>query len=578
MANASPSQSLLPTDTYYTPTSINTEERMTQIEDLKIFLGTITNNWDSQCKIKAFPLLNGENISCILWNNLYHITGTDIVRTLLHRFHLFGRPVTNLKKFEEGVFSDLRNLKPGMDASLEEPKSDFLEMLYKNNCIRTQKKQKVFYWFSVPHDRLFLDALERDLKREKMGLESTSLGVAEPATSLTLDSAQDIFDQLRKSMSISAVAAAQALDESVMASTTASPQPRHSSTNLTTDELFYPYDVENDWFDWKESPAQNTEGRPHSNSLSLSETPNNGTSLAKTLSSIVSPKPIPFESFNYEQRERIFGAFSLFEGSPTYKQRQRKRTSSLNQHHTQLELAAINAGLAIDPHMFSDDSSTEKAFICPLSSCGRVFKRLEHLKRHFRTHTMERPYACDMCGKSFSRTDNLSQHKKTHTRPRSSSLAIRSKDKSSFSSDSQKPYSDKARRSRTKTTSPSCPRLEMSSTATSSNFTSPAVSPQLFMSEPTDMLALNSVNDDIVLSDYYPTPPSFMWNPNISQCSQDAAHPITSSELPILNDLYHDRPYYQDKERSPYADNIFPNLCTSIYEQPMTAEIYSWYM
>ena len=75
----------------------------------------------------------------------------------------------NSKKFEEGIFSDLRNLKSGTDASLEEPKSPFLDFLYKNNCIRTQKKQKVFYWYSVPHDRLFLDALERDLKREKMG-------------------------------------------------------------------------------------------------------------------------------------------------------------------------------------------------------------------------------------------------------------------------------------------------------------------------------------------------------------------------------------------------------------------------
>jgi STE like transcription factor len=27
-----------------------------------------------------------------------------------------------MKKFEEGIFSDLRNLKPGVDASLEEPK------------------------------------------------------------------------------------------------------------------------------------------------------------------------------------------------------------------------------------------------------------------------------------------------------------------------------------------------------------------------------------------------------------------------------------------------------------------------
>jgi hypothetical protein len=33
-----------------------------------------------------------------------------------------------LKKFEEGVFSDLRNLKPGVDASLEEPKASVMPL------------------------------------------------------------------------------------------------------------------------------------------------------------------------------------------------------------------------------------------------------------------------------------------------------------------------------------------------------------------------------------------------------------------------------------------------------------------
>lgn len=104
----------------------------------------------------------------------------------------------NTKKFEEGIFSDLRNLKSGTDASLEEPKSAFLDFLYKNNCIRTQKKQKVFYWYSVPHDRLFLDALERDLKREKMGQEATTMAVSEPALSFEFDSSQSLFEQLTK--------------------------------------------------------------------------------------------------------------------------------------------------------------------------------------------------------------------------------------------------------------------------------------------------------------------------------------------------------------------------------------------
>ena len=35
-----------------------------------------------------------------------------------------------MKKFEEGVFSDLRNLKPGVDACLEEPKVGYCSFLF----------------------------------------------------------------------------------------------------------------------------------------------------------------------------------------------------------------------------------------------------------------------------------------------------------------------------------------------------------------------------------------------------------------------------------------------------------------
>ncbi len=57
-----------------------------------------------------------------------------------------------------------------------------------------------------------------------------------------------------------------------------------------------------------------------------------------------------------------------------------------------------------------------RAFVCPLYSCGRLFKRMEHLKRHLRTHTLERPFRCSKCGKRFSRSDNLNQHLRTHER------------------------------------------------------------------------------------------------------------------------------------------------------------------
>ena len=164
-------------------------------------------------------------------NNLFHISGTDIVRCLSFRFQAFGRPVKNSKKFEEGIFSDLRNLKSGTDASLEEPKSPFLDFMYKNNCIRTQKKQKVFYWYSVPHDRLFLDALERDLKREKMNQEATTMAVNEPALSFEFDSSQSLFEQLTKSQqantsSLNANSAYSQSDSPVMRAVDSMPPPQ----------------------------------------------------------------------------------------------------------------------------------------------------------------------------------------------------------------------------------------------------------------------------------------------------------------------------------------------------------------
>ncbi|KAF9136193.1 hypothetical protein BG015_003186 [Linnemannia schmuckeri] len=59
-----------------------------------------------------------------------------------------------------------------------------------------------------------------------------------------------------------------------------------------------------------------------------------------------------------------------------------------------------------------------KNHCCPVPGCMKRFKRLEHLKRHTKTHTLERPFACTSsgCNKRFSRSDNLSQHIKTHQR------------------------------------------------------------------------------------------------------------------------------------------------------------------
>jgi len=54
-------------------------------------------------------------------------------------------------------------------------------------------------------------------------------------------------------------------------------------------------------------------------------------------------------------------------------------------------------------------STLDKNHKCGL--CAKRFKRLEHLRRHNKTHTGERPFVCEFCAKRFSRSDNLKAHK-----------------------------------------------------------------------------------------------------------------------------------------------------------------------
>ncbi|KAG5353081.1 hypothetical protein C0989_010463 [Termitomyces sp. Mn162] len=133
-------------------------------------------NREDPSLFNRFLLPSGEYISCVLWKGIYYITGRDIVRALIFRFEASGRPVHNMKKFEDGVISDLHNLRPGIDACLEETEIPVHP---------DPGRAKGVLLVSVPHYRLFFDALERDLKCEKMGQEPTTIVLGEPATSLT---------------------------------------------------------------------------------------------------------------------------------------------------------------------------------------------------------------------------------------------------------------------------------------------------------------------------------------------------------------------------------------------------------
>lgn len=478
--------------------TVQEQENLIQLDSLKYFLATAPSRWSSTASglaqndsfpmdssghpasshpsMNRFLLPSSEYITCVSWNNRYHITGTDIVRALVFRFEAFGRPVRNMKKFEEGVFSDLRNLKPGVDACLEEPKSPFLDLLFKYQCIRTQKKQKVFYWYSVPHDRLFLDALERDLKREKMESEPTTKIVGEPALSFTYEPQRSLYEQFSKGQST-----IQANGDVI------------SNSDVT--QMNGKYDTNGS------APTVSRAGAMHnsnSGELHLSNCCIDGEGVPHLPSA-------------------LHGSYmaclppSIFEGSPTYKQRRKKPVSRLDavtrsdSEETPIHAYEIGVGYGLNDsgmtasdmftsqargeqepsvrrakavlqahdntiwsatpqlapgqtsatppngsvfgrssikqpssqshlHPFAEDSSpsfpsdfdghhatsgmtlTSKVFACPLYSCGRLFKRMEHLKRHVRTHTMERPFACNLCRKRFSRSDNLNQHLRIHAR------------------------------------------------------------------------------------------------------------------------------------------------------------------
>ncbi|OUT20780.1 hypothetical protein CAS74_004448 [Pichia kudriavzevii] len=172
-------------------------DSLQQIKDLDLFLVTAPVNWHENQVIRRYFLNKEEGfVSCVYWNNLYFITGTDIVRCIAYKMSHIGRQIVDRKKFEEGVFSDLRALKTGSHAVLENSRSPFLKFLHRNQCLRTQKKQKVFFWFSVPHNKLFTDVLERDLKRELANQPATTIPVSDVFKSFSYDQSIPLLEQL----------------------------------------------------------------------------------------------------------------------------------------------------------------------------------------------------------------------------------------------------------------------------------------------------------------------------------------------------------------------------------------------
>ena len=140
-----------------------------ELNALRVFLSTAPTLFDrdKNIEIKSYRLPNGENISCILYNSIFYITSTDIVKITNFRHQLIGRPIHSsyVRKFEEGIFSDLRRLKQYIDWSFEESNSELLDFLVSKKAAKKAKKQKIYHWWSIPHDELFASSVFRTVKR-----------------------------------------------------------------------------------------------------------------------------------------------------------------------------------------------------------------------------------------------------------------------------------------------------------------------------------------------------------------------------------------------------------------------------
>lgn len=157
-------------------------------EDLKDFINNAGKDWAPEEECRRFTIF-GDCIVCARWEGKLLVSGSDVVKCMgaLYRLANLGKLPRDQRKFKESITGDLRNLKTGSAALLEDANSPLLRFLFRISSVRTHKRQKVFFWTAVPFMDLFLDAMSRERRNSipsppdlKVVLDSHQLAVGAP--------------------------------------------------------------------------------------------------------------------------------------------------------------------------------------------------------------------------------------------------------------------------------------------------------------------------------------------------------------------------------------------------------------
>lgn len=308
-----------------------------------------------------------ETLHCVAYGGLHLVSGYDIIKTFRVLVFSSGSGAllasTASRKFEEGVFSVLRRLKVGPHCRLEDNRSDMLAWLHQNDCIRTVKKQKVYYWQCVDFFSLAAEIRSRCLSRA--GKRGAAGHIPRPA--LALGRPPDP----PRAAAPGSLAAQQALG--LGASGLA------GSASLSDFALFTDMVVQ---------------------TLAAQDYPG--------------PLPVGLPGLPDAAALHLAGGCAYAYGSPEI------CAAPFATIEPATDLLSFGFGAQLQP-AGGPLQLEARQYTCREPGCARRFKRREHLKRHAITHTGERLFACSFggCERIFSRGDNLRQHARTHKQTQS---------------------------------------------------------------------------------------------------------------------------------------------------------------